>query len=305
MSAHAHSRHGHHHHGHGPLHLEGGDWRYAAAIGLNLVFVATEAGFGLWSNSTALLADAGHNLSDVLGLALAGGAAWLARRRGTARRTYGFGKATILAALANAVLLAVACGAIALEAGQRLLEPRPVEARVVIAVAAAGFVINFATAMLFFRGRGTDVNQRGAFLHMAADAGVSLGVAIAGLIILATGLTWIDPLVSLGIVAVILAGTWGLLRESTDLAMDTAPAGIDITAVQRFLGGLPGVSAVHDLHVWNTSATETALTAHLVREAGADGAFLSETLGEIRARFGIRHATLQVEGAALDGCPDC
>ena len=175
----------------------------------------------------------------------------------------------------------------------------------VLWVAAIGVAVNAGTAWLFASGRKGDVNVRGAFLHMAADAGVSLGVAIAGLIILATGLTWIDPLVSLGIVAVILAGTWGLLRESTDLAMDTAPAGIDITAVQRFLGGLPGVSAVHDLHIWAMSTTETALTAHLVREAGADGAFLSETLGEIRARFGIRHATLQVEGAALDGCPDC
>lgn len=303
MSAHAHG-HAQHHHRHGGA-LEGGDWRYAAAIGLNLVFVAAEAGLGLWSNSTALLADAGHNLSDVLGLALAGGAAWLARRRGTARRTYGFGKATILAALANAVLLVFACGAIALEAGQRLLAPSGVDARVVIAVAAVGFVLNLAAAMLFFRGREADVNQRGAFLHMAADAGVSLGVAAAGAAILMTGRTWIDPLVSLGVVAVILIGTWGLLRESMDLAMDTAPAGLDIGAVQRFLNGLPGVTEVHDLHVWNTSATETALTAHLVREAGAEAGFLSDALSDIRARFGIRHATLQVEGAALDHCPDC
>jgi cobalt-zinc-cadmium efflux system protein len=303
MSAHGHAHHGHHH---GHAHpAPSGDWRYPAAIGLNLVFVAVEAAAGLWSGSTALLADAGHNLSDVLGLALAGGAAWLARQQATARRTYGFGKATILAALGNAVLLVFACGAIALEAVRRLFEPHEIQAPVVIAVALAGFVLNFATALLFLRGRREDVNVRGAFLHMAADAGVSLGVAVAGGLILLSGQRWIDPAVSLAIVAVILAGTWGLLKESMDLAMDTAPAGLDIAAVENFLRELPGVSAVHDLHVWNTSATETALTAHLVREAGADAAFLSHALAEIRARFGIRHATLQVEGAALDHCPDC
>jgi cobalt-zinc-cadmium efflux system protein len=307
MSAHAHG-HGHSHHGHHHHHGHGaptGDWRYALAIALNLVFVAIEATFGFLSNSTALLADAGHNLSDVLSLVLAGGAAWLARRQAAEQRTYGFGKATILAALTNGVVLVFACGAIALEAVQRFNDPPTVQPTVIMVVAGVGFVLNLATAMLFFRGREHDVNMKGAFLHMAADAGVSLAVVVAGVLIAITGKAWIDPAVSLLIVGVVLFGTWGLLKESLDLAMDVAPARVRVGEVRAFLGGLPGVTGVHDMHIWNLSTTETALTAHLVREESADNAFLSVAMGELRTRYGIRHATLQVEVGPQDHCPNC
>ena len=297
---HAHSHaHGHHH---GP---PPGDNRYALAIVLNLGFVALEAGFGFWSNSTALLADAGHNLSDVLGLVLAGGAAWLAQRTAAARRTYGFGKATILAALANAVLLVLACGGIAWEALRRFGEPQDVRSGVVMAVAAAGVAINLGSALLFLRGRHDDVNVRGAFLHMAADAAVSLGVVIAGLLIALTGARWIDPVASLLIVAVVLAGTWGLLRESLDLALDAAPAGLDLEDVRGFLGALPGVTDLHDVHVWNLSTTETALTAPLVRSQPADRDFYEQASRGLQQRFRIAHATLQVEAGPGPDCPDC
>ena len=300
--AHSHAgQHAHHHH-HAPA---GSDWRYALAIGLNLAFVALEAVMGLFANSTALLADAGHNLSDVLGLALAGGAAWLARKRGDDSRTYGFGKATILAALANAVVLVFACGAIALEAVKRFGDPVGVASGLVMATAGAGFVINLLTALLFLRGRKTDLNERGAFLHMIADAAVSLGVVVAGGLIWMTSIQWIDPLASLLIVAVILAGTWELLRDSLNLALDAAPRGLKVAEVRDYLCGLPGVEAAHDVHVWAMSTTETALTAHLVRAEGADPAFLVETLNELRVRFGIDHATLQVETSAMDSCPTC
>ena len=299
--AHAHGHHGHHHH-HAPARP---DRRYLLAILLNLGFVALEAGFGVWANSTALLADAGHNLSDVLSLALAGGATWLATQASSGRRTYGFGKATILAALTNAVLLVLACGAIGWEAVRRFGETQTIRTDAMMAVAAAGVVVNLGTAMLFWRGREHDVNVRGAFLHMAADAAVSLGVVIAGLLILLTGYSWIDPVASLLIVAVILVGTWGLLRESLDLAMDAAPAGLDVDALHGFLRGLPGVTGLHDVHVWNLSTTETALTAHLVRGEPADAAFYREALHGLRARFGVSHATLQVEADAADHCPQC
>ncbi|HYF23038.1 MAG TPA: cation diffusion facilitator family transporter [Caulobacteraceae bacterium] len=311
MSGHAHAHHHGHGHGHAPGHHHhhappaDGDWRYAVGIGLNLAFVAVEFGFGLWSRSTALMADAGHNLSDVLGLALAGGAAWLARRAGSERRTYGWGKATILAALVNAVVLVFACGAIALEAVHRFLDPQPVASGVVMGVAAAGFVINLGTALLFFRGRHDDLNARGAFLHMAADAGVSLGVVAAGVLIWFTGFSWIDPLASLAIVAVVLLGAWGLLKESADLAMDAAPPRIDMAELNAFLRSLPGVSAAHDVHVWSLSTTETALTAHLVREQPGDDAFLADALEQLRRRYRIDHATLQIERSAQDACPHC
>ena len=300
--AHAHAHHGHHH---GHSHGAAPDRRYGIAILLNLAFVALEAGFGFWANSTALLADAGHNLSDVLSLALAGGAAWLAMQAGGARRTYGFGKATILAALSNAVLLALACGAIGWEAVRRFGETQEIRTDVMMAVAAAGVVVNLGTAMLFWRGREHDVNVRGAFLHMAADAAVSLGVVVAGLLIALTGFSWIDPVASLFIVAVILIGTWGLLRESLDLAMDAAPAGMDVDALHQFLRGLPGVTGLHDVHVWNLSTTDTALTAHLVRDEPADPAFYEQALHGLRDRFGVKHATLQVETGAGDHCPQC
>ncbi|MFO1015301.1 MAG: cation diffusion facilitator family transporter [Caulobacteraceae bacterium] len=279
------------------------DWRYAVGIGLNTAFVVIEAGYGLWANSTALLADAGHNLSDVLGLALAGGAAWLAKRQSAAHRTYGFGKATILAALGNALLLVFACGAIVWEAIDRFGHPEPVQFGVVMIVAAVGVLVNGATALLFMAGRKSDVNVRGAFLHMASDAAVSVGVIIAGGAIALTGLTWIDPVTSLLIVAVIMVGTWGLLKESMDLAIDAAPAGFELDELRTYLLTQPGVADVHDLHVWNFSTTETAVTAHIVHPGGPDPTFLSGILKRLRERFGVEHATLQVEAAAQPNCP--
>lgn len=299
--AHAHA-HGHAHHHHGP---SPGDWRYPIAIGLNLAFVALEFGFGLFARSSALIADAGHNLSDVLGLVLAGGAAWLAKRAADHRRTYGWRKATILAALANAVLLVFACGVIAIESVHRLTEPADVRSGVVMLVAGAGFVLNLGTALLFLRGSKDDLNTRGAFLHMAADAGVSLGVVATGAVVLLTGWTVVDPLASLAIVAVILIGTWGLLRQSLNLAMDAAPEGTDVAAVERWLGDLPGVTDVHHVHVWGLSTTETALTAHLVRAEAADRPFLDAAREGLKSRFGIGHATLQVEVGARHGCVNC
>ena len=294
--------HGHGHH-HGPV--DTGDWRYAVGLIVNLAFVGVEFGAGMWSGSTALMADAGHNLSDVLGLAMAGGAAWLARRNAGARRTYGYGKATVLAALANALLLIFACGAIALEAAQRLAQPAPVASGVVMAVAGIGFVINLGTALLFMRDQHSDLNAKGAYLHMMADAAVSIGVVLAGGLILLTGWAIVDPLVSLIIVAVILIGTWGLLKDSVNLALDAAPSGVDVVAVREALLALPGVSAVHDLHVWGLSTTETALTAHLVHGRPDGAALLIEAQTLVRTRFRIGHATLQLEAGALPDCPDC
>ncbi len=310
--AHAHDHHGHdHHHGHahGGGHHHGpvdtGDWRYAVGLIVNLAFVAIEFGAGVFSGSTALMADAGHNLSDVLGLAMAGGAAWLARRAAGPGKTYGYGKATVLAALANALLLIFASGAIAFEAVRRLAEPAPVMSGLIMAVAAIGFVINLGTALLFMRDQHADLNARGAYLHMMADAAVSVGVVIAGAAIFFTGWSIIDPLVSVVIVGVILWGTWGLLKDSLNLALDAAPAGMDVEAVRAGLLGLPGVSAVHDLHVWGLSTTRAALTAHLVHERGDAAVLLAEAHEMVRARFGIGHATLQLESAPLPDCPSC
>lgn len=299
---HGHSHaHGHHHHG--PV--DTGDWRYAVGLIVNLAFVGVEVGAGLWSGSTALLADAGHNLSDVLGLAMAGGAAWLARRSGGTHHTYGFGKATVLAALANAILLIFACGAIAVEAVRRLNGDAEVHSATVMIVAGIGFVINLGTALLFMRDQHSDLNARGAYLHMLADAAVSVGVVIAGAVILFTGWSIIDPLVSLVIVAVILIGTWGLLKDSVNLALDAAPRGVDVDAIRTAFLALPGVSAVHDLHVWGLSTTETALTAHLVHDRPDADALLEEAQALARTRFKIGHTTLQLEAGALPDCPDC
>lgn len=306
---HAHDHHGHDHahHGHGHHHgpVDTGDWRYVVGLIVNLAFVGVEFGAGMWSGSTALMADAGHNLSDVLGLAMAGGAAWLARRNAGARRTYGYGKATVLAALGNALLLIFACGAIAVEAVRRLAEPAPVASGVIMAVAGIGFVINLGTALLFMRDQHSDLNAKGAYLHMMADAAVSIGVVLAGGLILLTGWSIVDPLVSLIIVAVILIGTWGLLKDSVNLALDAAPSGMDVAAIRDALLALPGVSAVHDLHVWGLSTTETALTAHLVHGRDDPGALLAEAQGLVRERFRIGHTTLQLETGALPDCPDC
>lgn len=286
-----------HGHNHGHSHESAGYGRaFAIGAALNLGFVAAEAGFGLVSGSLALVADAGHNLSDVLGLLLAWGASLLVRRRPTLRRTYGLRRTSILAALANAVLLLVAIGAIAWEALRRFGDPGPVAGGTVIGVALVGVAVNGVTALLFMRGQRDDLNLRGAFLHMAADAGVSLGVAIAGVTILTTGWRWLDPLVSLAIVAVIFVGTWGLLRDSVNLALDAVPGEIDTDAVRRYLLNLPTVTDVHDLHIWAMSTTETALTAHLVLPGGHDGdALLARACRELHDRFGIEHSTLQVE----------
>jgi cobalt-zinc-cadmium efflux system protein len=269
---------------------------FGIGIALNLAYVAVEAGIGLWQGSLALLADAGHNLSDVLGLALAWGAASLGRVAPSARYTYGLRASTIWAALANALLLILASGAIALEAVRRLTAPAPIEGGLVAAVAALGIAVNAGTAWLFMRDRDRDLNVKGAYLHMVADAAVSLGVVISGLVILRTGWHWLDPAASLAIVAVILAGTWGLLREGMRLALHAVPAGIDPGEVRRTLATMAGVAEVHDLHIWSMSTTETALTAHLVMPGGHPGdAFLAHATHALEARFGIAHATLQIE----------
>lgn len=304
---HAHG-HGHHHghaHGHGHSHgpVDTGDWRYGVGLVVNLAFVVCEAVAGVISGSTALLADAGHNLSDVLGLAMAGGAAVLARRAAGPSRTYGFGKATVLAALANALLLIFACGAITFEAIRRIAEPAPVESGLIMAVAGIGFVINLGTALLFMRDH-HDLNARGAYLHMMADAGVSLGVVLAGGLIMMTGWSVVDPLVSLVIVVVILWSTWGLLKDSVNLAMDGAPGEVDMAGLEQGLCALPGVRAVHDLHVWAMSTTETAMTAHLVHDRADGNALLLEAQAVAR-RHAIRHTTLQLESEPLPDCPGC
>ena len=269
---------------------------FALGIVLNLGFVAVEAGYCFHANSLALLADAGHNLSDVLGLALAWGASILVMRDRTARRTYGLRRSSILAALANALFLLIAVGGIVWEAVQRLRSPEPIASGTVMLVAGIGIVINTVTALLFLRGRAKDLNIRGAFLHMAADAAVSAGVVGAALVIQRTGAQWIDPVTGLVIAVVITVGTWGLLRDSVDLAMDAVPAGIDPAEVEAYLAALPGVTRVHDLHIWGMSTTHVALTAHLVRPGSTnDDTMLSEAGHQLHHRFGIEHVTLQVE----------
>jgi cobalt-zinc-cadmium efflux system protein len=306
---HDHSHHGHDHHGHGPhghVHASPDDPRYGLAIALNLAIVLVEAGGGIIAHSTALVADAGHNLSDVLGLVLAGGAAWLARRPAQGRRTYGFGKATVMAAVANGLVLMLVSGGIVFEAVQRLIRPEAVQAPLVMGVALVGVVVNTLTALMFLRGRSSDVNVRGVFLHMAGDAAVSVGVIIAAGLILLTGWAWLDPAVSIAIVAVIVAGTWGLLREAIDMALDAAPRGADLVRIEDFLRASPGVTEVHDLHVWAMSTTETALTAHLVRpEPDGLDQFRSSLAQALKNRFGVRHATLQIERSRGDDCPGC
>lgn len=279
---------------------------FAIGIGLNLLFVAIEAGAGLWVNSVALLSDAGHNLSDVLGLVVAWAGATMARTGSSPRFTYGLKKASILAALANAIFLLVAIGAIAAEAIRRLLHPAPTEGSVVMAVAAVGILVNGATALLFQRGRHHDINIRGAFLHMAADALVSVGVVAAGYAIVLTGKDWIDPVVSLLVAAIILLGTMSLLKESVWMSLAGVPAGMDVAEVQSALADLPGVEAVHDLHVWPMSTTENALTAHLFapRTASTDD-LLSAARTMIERRFAIHHSTLQIETVDTTDCEEC
>ncbi|MDP3659974.1 cation diffusion facilitator family transporter [Phenylobacterium sp.] len=298
--AHSHA-HGHHH---APADTTGR--AFAIAVVLNAGFVLVEAGIGFWAGSLALLADAGHNLSDVLSLIMAWGAMALARKAPAGQRTYGLRKATVLASLANAVLLLLAVGAIASEAVRRFADPAPVASGLVMIAAGVGVVINTATALLFLRGRRDDLNVKGAFQHMAADAAVSLAVVAGAAAIMFTGQTWIDPALSLVIVVVIVLGTLSLLRDSADLALDAAPRNIDVAAVRHWLGALPGVVEVHDLHIWAMSTTETALTAHVIRPANDDGdAFLHGACEGLAERFGIVHSTLQVEtdGAACRLAP--
>ncbi|PAX07103.1 cation diffusion facilitator family transporter [Sphingomonas lenta] len=297
---HGHHGHGHHDHHHGPASY---DRAFAVGIGLNIVYVVAEAAAGLWTGSVALLADAGHNLSDVLGLAVAWGGAALARKPATKRFTYGLKSSTILAAIVNGLLLMVALGAIVLEAARRIAEPAPVMGLTVAAVAAVGIVINGLTAMLFARGRHGDVNIRGAFLHMAGDAAVSAGVVVAGLIVWRTGAAWIDPAVSLVIAGLIFWQTVGLLREAGEMALQAVPRDIDYDKVRMSLRTLPGVERVHDLHIWPMSTTEPVLTAHLVMPGGHPGdRFLGDAREMLHQRFGIGHATLQVEVGVEESC---
>ncbi|MEI6241533.1 MAG: cation diffusion facilitator family transporter [Planctomycetia bacterium] len=297
---HDHGHHGHdtglHGHAHG---LAPARFDRAMLLGvvLNGVFVAVELACGIMGNSLALVADAGHNASDVLGLLLAWGASWLARLPPTARYTWGFRRATIYAALANAVLLLVACGVILWEAWHRLSAPALVASWTMIVVAAVGVVINTLTALLFMRGH-RDANVRGAFLHMAADAAVSAGVVAAGIAILCTGLPWIDPLVSIAIALVIIVGTWDLFRESVDLALDAVPRGIDPKAVAAGLAGIDGVKHVRDLRIWGTSTSETSLTAHLVvPDTSRHPATLTAARRLLHDRFHIDHTTLELDAA--------
>ena len=270
--------------------------------------MVAEVVFGLAAHSVALLADAAHNLGDVLGLLLAWGAAWLGRRHPTRHRTYGYGRSSILASLTNAVVLLVGVGGITVEAVRRLIvgvAPGEVGGKTVMIVAAVGILVNGVTALLFARGQKGDLNVRGAFLHMAADAAVSAGVVISGLVILLTGWAWLDPVVSLGIAALILISTWELLRDSLNLTLDKVPENVDAEKVLAYLAALPGVSEVHDFHIWPLSTTETALTAHLVRpRAGTDDVFVHVVCDELHKRFSIGHATFQIEdGDTENSCP--
>ncbi len=284
----------HHHHPHDDPAAQGR--AFAIAIGLNSAFVAVEFFYGLAANSTALMADAGHNLSDVLGLLLAWGALMLARKPPDERYTYGLRGSTILAALANAVFLLVACGAIAWEAARRISAPPAVAASTIVVVAALGIIVNGVSAWLFVKGSKADLNVRGAYLHLAADAAVSLGVVLSGLAIKFTGWYWLDPAVSLAIVAAIVAGTWRLLREATRLALSAVPSHVDAPAIEAWLGQCAGVAGIHDLHIWGMSTTECALTAHLVMPAGYPGdTFMDGLVSTLKEQFSIQHSTLQVE----------
>lgn len=289
--------HGHAHGGHGHSHTPKSFGKaFAIGTALNLGFVIVEAGYGIASGSMALLADAGHNLSDVLGLLIAWGAATLGRRSPKGRYTYGFRSSSILAAFLNALLLLVAIVVIAVEAIRRFSEPAPVAGGTVVIVAAIGIVVNTATALLFMSGRKGDLNIKGAFLHMAADAAVSAGVVVAGFVIIKTGLTWIDPVTSLVIVAVIAIGTWGLLRDSVNMSLQAAPPGLDPQEIGAFLRSREGVQEIHDLHVWPMSTTETALTVHLLVPGGYPGdAYTADVAAALKEKFGIDHATIQIE----------
>ena len=300
-----------HEHGRAPGHAhvippDGINLRMGIAVALNLVFVIVEGGFGFVSNSVALIADAGHNLSDVLGLVCAWGALLLGRRPPGAKFTYGLGRSSVLAALANAVLLLLACGAIAWEAVSRLGSPPPVAGWTVMAVAAIGIALNGISAWMLHAGSHGDLNRRSAYLHMLSDAAVSAGVVLSGVLIIWTGWSLIDPIVSLAIVAVILVSTWRLLRDSLTLSLDGVPASVNSSAVMSYLADQRGVTDVHDLHIWALSTTSIALTAHLVvPDRGAEDALLTSLTPDLKRRFRIQHATLQIERDRCEhGCED-
>jgi cobalt-zinc-cadmium efflux system protein len=298
-----------HSHAHGHAHVispDGVSLRMGIAVALNLVFVVVEGGFGFMSNSVALIADAGHNLSDVLGLVCAWGALLLGRRPPGAKFTYGLGRSSVLAALANGVLLLLACGAIAWEAVSRLGSPPEVAGRTVMIVAAIGIALNGISAWMLHAGSHGDLNRRSAYIHMLGDAVVSAGVVLSGLLIIWTGWSLIDPLVSLVIVAVILVSTWRLLRDSLTLSLDGVPSSVNSSAVLSYLADQRGVTDVHDLHIWALSTTSVALTAHLVvPDRGAEDALLTSLTPDLKRRFQIQHATLQIERDRCEhGCED-
>ena len=306
-----HDGHDHHHHGFGHAHVHtpaSFGSAFAIGIALNVVYLGAEALWGILSNSLSLLADAGHNLSDVLALAAAWLAQHLSAKSPSARFTYGLRRSSILAALANAVILMLVTGGVAWESIERLFHPAPVAGKTMMIVAAIGILVNGGTALLFASGQKNDINIRGAFLHMASDAVTSLAVVIAGGLVLLTGLTWIDPAISLAISVGVVLATWSLLRDSLDMALDGVPRSVDRDSVETFLRSQPGVADLHDLHIWPMSTTETALTVHLVREASlpagqTETLLLQNTVATLRTRFGIVHPTVQIESA--DYHPSC
>ena len=304
VHSHAHHDHAHHdhahHHGHAP---EGHGRAFAAGIALNLLIVLVEIAYGVIGHSMALLSDAAHNVSDVLGLALAWAATVLARRKPSARRTYGLRRMTILAALGNAVFLLVGTGGVSWEAIRRMPDPGPVDARIVMFVAGGAAVVNAASALLFSKGRHDDLNVRSAFLHLAGDATIAAGVVVSGFIVLKTKWTLVDPITSLVVSLLVLYSTWSLLKDSLNLALDAVPEGIDPEEVRSFLCTLPGVTEIHDLHIWAMSTTENALTAHLVMpERAGNPTFLGDACKALHERFRIEHSTLQVEPPDAPAC---
>jgi cobalt-zinc-cadmium efflux system protein len=292
--AHARHDHGHHHgHAHGPI---SNSRAFALGIGLNLAFVVIEVVYGVIAHSVALLADAGHNFGDVLGLGLSWGATALASLKPSKRRTFGFRRSTIVASVANALILLFVTGGLTWESIRRLVTPAPTQGRTMIVVAAIGAVVNASCALLFMSQGKRDLNLRSAFVHLASDAVLALGVALAGGVIVITGWLWLDPAVSIVLAITILTGTWSLMKQSLDLMLDAVPEGIDPEQVKAFLGALPGVVEVHDLHIWALSTTETALTAHVVMPGSMQRpAFLSEVCSDLRAKFDIDHSTLQID----------
>ncbi len=290
-----------HNHGHAPPKDFGK--AFAIGISLNVVYILVEAGYGLIINSLALIADAGHNLSDVLGLLLAWGASYLVRKARTEKYTYGFKKSSVLAAFLNALILLVAIGAIIWEAFGRLTNPQPIPGGTVMLVAGIGVVINTATALLFFSGRKEDLNIKGAFLHMAADAAISFGVVLVGLVLMVTDLYWLDPLVSIVIALIIFWGTWGLLKDSVNMALDAVPDNIDKQGIEDYLKSLDEVLSFHDLHIWAMSTTETALTVHIVTGSDIDqDRFIRQVCDVLSDRFSIQHTTIQIEHAGEEEC---